>query len=192
MILKTAFLFFASASLLVSCGDAADDDNTENDNPGMVDSTGNGQTNNNNVSNDESEFIADAYYDGMKEIEAGKLAKQKAQSKEAKELADMMVADHTAMGEKLKALARSKNISLKDSLSSEDMDAIRDNKKTGRDFDRWYTAEMVDDHEDAVSDFEKQSKDAKDPEIKALATEALPKLQHHLEMAKAARDKVKG
>lgn len=177
---------------MASCNNDEGNTTTENNNPGSSDSLGAGQTNNNNVTNDDAEFISEAYYDGMKEIEAGKLAQQKGQSKEVKDLAAMMVKDHTEMGEKLKALALSKNIALKDSLSMEDMDEIRNTKKTGKDFDRWYAAEMVDDHEDAVEDFEEASKKAKDPEIKTLATEGLPKLQHHLEMSKTTRDKVKG
>jgi putative membrane protein len=51
---------------------------------------------------------------------------------------------------------------------------------------------MVDEHEAAVRKFENAANNAKDAEIKALATEALPKLRGHLEMAKAVRDKVKG
>ncbi len=189
---KLMLLAISSSMIMISCNSDDGNNTTDNDNPGNADSLGAGQTNNNNVDNDDAEFIAEAYYDGMKEIEAGKLAQQKGQSKEVKDLAAMMVKDHTAMGEKLKALATSKNITLKDSLSTEDMDEIRNTKKTGKDFDRWYAAEMVDDHEDAVEDFEKASKNAKDPEIKALATEGLPKLQHHLEMSKTTRDKVKG
>lgn len=189
---KLWLLAISASMIMISCNSDDGNNTTDNDNPGNADSLGAGQTNNNNVDNDDAEFIAEAYYDGMKEIEAGKLAQQKGQSKEVKDLAAMMVKDHTAMGEKLKALATSKNITLKDSLSTEDMDEIRNTKKTGKDFDRWYAAEMVDDHEDAVEDFEKASKNAKDPEIKALATEGLPKLQHHLEMSKTTRDKVKG
>jgi putative membrane protein len=191
--LKLWLLAISSCMIMVSCTNNDEGNTTtENNDPGSADSLGAGQTNNNNVANDEAEFISEAYYDGMKEIEAGKLAQQKGQAKEVKDLAAMMVKDHTEMGEKLKALAASKNIALKESLSQEDLDEIRNTKKTGKDFDRWYAAEMVDDHEDAVEDFEKQSKDAKDPEIKALATEGLPKLQHHLEMSKTTRDKVKG
>jgi putative membrane protein len=189
---KISFLSIVSCLVMISCNSDDSDKTTDNDNPGNVDSMGAGQTNNNNVANDEAEFIAKAYYDGLKEIEAGKIAQQKGQSKEVKDLGAMMVKDHTAMGEKLKALATSKNISLKDSLSQEDMDGLRNNKKTGKDFDRWYASEMVDDHEEAVKDFEKNAKNANDPEIKALATEGLPKLQHHLEISKTTRDKVKG
>jgi ABC-type branched-subunit amino acid transport system substrate-binding protein len=40
-------------------------------------------------------------------------------------------------------------------------------------------------HKKAVSDFEKASKSAKDPEVKAFAEKTLPTLQHHLERAEA-------
>lgn len=189
--MKIWLLALTSAFVMVSCN--SDDGNTtsDNDDRGNADSLGAGQTNNNNVDNDDADFLSFAAYSGMKEIEEGKMAQQKGQSADIKNLGKMMVEDHTAMGEKVKALAAKKNVQLKTALDEEDMDDIRNNKKTGKDFDRDYASEMVDDHEKAIREFE-EAANSNDPEIKALATEALPKLRHHLEMSKAAKDKVKG
>lgn len=189
--IQTWLLAFASALLMVSCNSDEGNKTTENKDPG-TDSAGMGQTNNNNVDNADADFLTSAAYSGMKEIEEGKMAQSKGQAKEIKDLGKMMVDDHTAMGEKVKALAAKKNVQLRDSLSTEDMNRIRNNKKTGKEFDREYAAEMVQDHEKAVKDFENAANNSRDPEIKALANEALPKLRHHLEMSKAAKDKVKG
>ena len=178
--------------VMVSCNSDEGSTTTRNDDPGNADSVGSGQTNNNNLDNADADFLAYAAYSGMKEIEAGKVAQQKGQSKEVKDLANMMVTDHTAMGDKVKALAVQKNVALKDSLSTEDADKIRNNKKTGLAFYRDYASMMVDDHEEAVRKFENAANNAKDPDVKALANEALPKLKHHLEMSKTTRDKVKG
>ncbi len=187
-------LFAAIASMMMySCGSGDEADNTrENQNPGSTDSVGTGATNHNNADNEDATFLSEAAYGGMKEVEAGKVAKQKGQSKDVKNLAGMMVTDHTAMNEKVKALAAKKNIQLPDSLRAEDMDMIRNNKKTGADFDKEYANMMVDDHEGTISKFENAANNSKDPEIKALANEALPKLRHHLEMSKQTKDKVKG
>ncbi len=190
--LKWFFLLFASATIAVSCNSDEGSTTTDNDDPGNADSVGAGQTNNNNVDNADAEFLADAYYSGLKEIEASKAAQSKGQAKEVTDLANMMVTDHTAMGAQVKGLAAKKNISLKESLTPEDLNAVSNKDKTGKEFDRGYTTMMVDDHEAAVRKFENAANNARDPEIKALANEALPKLRHHLEQSKAARDKVKG
>lgn len=189
---QTALLIGALSFAFASCNGDKADKTAGNDNPGNTDSTSTGSTNHNNVDNSDADFLSEAAYGGMKEVAAGKVAQQKGSSNDIKNLGSMMVTDHTAMNEKVKALAAKKNIQLPDSLSTDDMDKIRNNKKTGADFDKDYANEMVDDHEKDIKKFEDAANNAKDPEIKALANEALPKLRHHLEMSKAAKEKVKG
>jgi putative membrane protein len=181
------FAFFLCA--LLACNNDDGSKTTENENG---DSVNTGSTNQNAVDNADADFLNEAYYGGMKEVEKGKIAQQKGSAKEIKDLGNMMVTDHTAMGEKVKALASKKNVSLPDSLKAEDMDDIRNNKKTGKDFDKDYASDMVDDHEKDIKKFEDAANNSKDADVKALANEALPKLRHHLEMSKAAKDKVKG
>lgn len=53
--------------------------------------------------------------------------------------------------------------------------------KSGAEFDKDYVDVMVKDHKKAVDLFEKASKDAKDAEMKAFATETLPTLKSHLQ-----------
>lgn len=191
-IIRLFLLPLVFSCLVVACNSDEGNTTVENTDPGNVDSMGAGQTNNNNVDNAGAAFISESAYGDLKEIEAGKVAQAKGQSPAIRELANMMVADHTAMSQQIKALAVQKNIALRDTLSAEDRDMIRENKKTGAAFDREYADMMVSDHESAVRRFENAANNAKDPEIKAMATEALPKLKHHLEMSKVARDKVKG
>jgi putative membrane protein len=50
---------------------------------------------------------------------------------------------------------------------------------------------MVKDHEKAASDFEKTSKNAKDPDLKNWASKTLPTIQDHLKMAKDIASKTK-
>lgn len=193
---KVQLFLFASIVIIFmySCGGEHDrgSRSTDNPDPGNINSVENGETNNNNVDNADASFLSDAAYGGMKEVEAGNVAKQKGSSQDVKNLANMMVTDHTAMNEKVKALAAKKNIQLPEGLCTEDMDMIRNNKKTGAAFDKEYADMMVQDHEDAIRKFENAATNAKDPEIKALANEALPKLRHHLEISKQTKEKVKG
>jgi len=41
----------------------------------------------------------------------------------------------------------------------------------------------VEDHNKDISEFEKEAKKAKDPDVKAFAEQTLPTLKHHLMMA---------
>jgi len=141
---------------------------------------------------DVTEFAVNAADAGMMEVQAGSLALTKASSPKVKEFAQTMIDDHTKANEELKALAQGKNISLPPSLSDKCQKKYNDlMEKSGKDFDKAYADVMVKDHKDVVDMFKKASDDAKDPDLKSWATEKLPALQHHLEMAQALEEGVK-
>jgi len=56
---------------------------------------------------------------------------------------------------------------------------------SGAEFDREYGKMMLSDHRKDVSEFEKQSTRATDPDLKAFATKTLPTLKEHLQMAES-------
>jgi putative membrane protein len=57
-------------------------------------------------------------------------------------------------------------------------------KLSGKAFDKEYADAMVKDHETDAAEFEKASKTAQDPDLKAWAAKTLPFIQDHLKMAK--------
>ena len=63
-------------------------------------------------------------------------------------------------------------------------------KLSGAEFDREYMQAMVDDHKEDVSAFENASQKAKDPDVKKFASEHLPTLKTHLEIAEATAGQV--
>jgi putative membrane protein len=65
-------------------------------------------------------------------------------------------------------------------------------KLSGAAFDRAYMADMVADHVADVAEFQRASKTAKDPDLKAWAAKTLPTLQDHLKSAKEINAKVHG
>lgn len=65
-------------------------------------------------------------------------------------------------------------------------------KKTGADFDKAYLSAIIDDHKKNIKLFERESKRGDDAELKSWATNTLPTLRHHLEMAQAIEKDVKG
>ena len=144
-----------------------------------------------NLSNDDQEFVTKAAEAGIAEVNLGNLASSKATNADVKKFAGTMVTDHGKANDDLKSLASSKGITLPTGPGKEGEDAMgKLSAKSGADFDKDYMKEMVGAHEKAVKLFEKESKDAKDADLKTWATNTLPTLKKHLEMAKDTKKKV--
>lgn len=140
----------------------------------------------------DAKFAVDAANGGMTEVQVSKLALQQATNAKVKDFANMMVTDHTKANDELMALAKSKNITLPDSVSNDKKSAMMDlSKKTGSDFDKAYVDMMVDDHQKTISLFEDESKNGKDADIKAFADKTLPTLKMHLSHIQAIHDAMK-
>ena len=136
-------------------------------------------------------FVSQAAQNGHAEVEASKLAMEKASNPKVKEFAKQMIEDHTKANDELKALAMSKGVELPDgpSLLQKGKSKLMLSTADGEDFDRRYAESMgVEAHEDNIELFEKASKEAEDADVKAYAQKTLPKLQEHLKMARELAD----
>lgn len=118
---------------------------------------------------------------GMAEVELGKLAKDKASSREVKAFADRMIDDHTKAGNELKEIAQRKNLTWPAALPP-DAVALKDklSKLSGAAFDRAYIDEMVKGHTEVLGEVKKGAQSASDPDVKAWATKASSSVQAHL------------
>jgi len=124
---------------------------------------------------------------GMTEVKLGQMAQDKGTNQRVKNFGSMMVKDHSQAGDELKRLARNKNVTLPATPGDDHQKKIDDlDKKTGKDFDKAYMNAMVDGHQSAVNDFEKNT-DNKDPDVKAWVDKTLPTLKIHLDSAKAIK-----
>lgn len=142
------------------------------------------------VSQEDADWAAKIANANMTEIELSKVAQDKATSQRLKDFAAMMVTDHTKAGDQLKQLAATKNITLPANLDGKSQDKLDNlNKKSGKDFDKAYTDDMLDDHKDAVDAFEKGSKNLQDGDLKSFATQTLPTIQMHRDSIKAIAGK---
>jgi putative membrane protein len=132
-------------------------------------------------SNPDEAFYKSAAEGGMAEVQLGTLAQQKSSNPGVKEFGAMMVKDHSAANEKLKALAESKNVKLPSSPSMGQM-ATKTKLEvlSGNTFDKSYIKGMIDDHEEDIKEFKKEAAAGQDPDAKAYATATLPTLQAHL------------
>ncbi len=131
---------------------------------------------------DENDFAVKAANGGMFEMELAKMAQEKATSKDVKEFAAMMMKDHMAVSEELKAIAARKNITLPATLGKDEQEDVDELAKlSGAEFDKKYVDAMVEDHEKDVKLFQETSIAGEDPELKTFAGKTLPTLQKHLE-----------
>ena len=136
-------------------------------------------------------FLTQAAQNGHAEVEASKLAMEKASDPKVKEFARKMVEDHTQANQELEKLASSKGVDLPDgpSLLQKGKSKLMLSTADGESFDRRYADSMgVEAHEDNIELFEEAVKEAEDAEVKAYAQKVLPKLQEHLKMAKQLAD----
>jgi len=139
-----------------------------------------------NVAHVDAAFMKNAAEAGMAEVEASKMAVAKATNTQVKGFAQQMLDDHGKANDELKALAASKGVTLPTEPSMMQRAKLKAlDGADGASFDKRYAEGFgVKAHEDTVSLFQKESKKAKDPDVKAWVDKTLPTLQHHLEMAK--------
>ena len=103
-----------------------------------------------------------------------------------------MQTDHGIASQELRGLAIAKGLALPTSVDEAHKE-LGDRLATmsGSQFDREYMNAMVADHEQAVADFDKASREAQDADVKRWATSKLPILREHLAMAKEIQTRIK-
>ena len=134
---------------------------------------------------DDKKFVKDAAIGGMTEVELGKLATQKASNDAVKQFGQKMVDDHTKANDQLKEIAGKENVDVPSSLDPKHQARIdKLSKLSGPQFDKAYVKDQLKDHEQDVSEFQKEAQGGSDPNIKQFASTTLPTLQEHLNMVK--------
>ena len=133
------------------------------------------------------DFLQRAATSDMYEVQAGKLAADKAQSDAVKQFGQQMVDAHTKTTDELMGIVKSKNIKVDvpTKLDSEHQKLIDDlNSASAKDFDKTYASQQVEAHQNAVKLFKKYAENGDDPDVKQFATKTLPAIEHHLDEAK--------
>lgn len=125
------------------------------------------------------------------DIDAGKLAKSKASSKEVKDFAQLMVTDHTGVNKSAVDLVKKLKVTPEDNPTSQSLKKGGDENlaklKTlkGKAFDSAYVAHEVAYHEAVLDAVDKTLvPNAKNEELKALLIKVRPAFVAHLEHAK--------
>lgn len=140
-----------------------------------------------------SEFVAQAGTGGLAEVEMGELGAQKARNADVKAFAKRMVIDHKKANEALATAIKGKGLQVPSSQSETNkamLDKFRQ-MEAGKDFDRDYIEQMVEDHKTDIELFETAADNAKlDALLRAYATQILPTLRDHLKQAQAIQSKL--
>ena len=133
------------------------------------------------ASNPDGSFYKHAAEGGIAEVDAGHLAQDKGNSQQVKDFGAMMVKDHSAANEKLKALAASKSITLPTTPSVGQIAAkTKLDVLSGDTFDKSYVKGQLNAHRETVALFRKEISSGQDADAKAFATATLPTIRAHL------------
>ena len=129
-------------------------------------------------------FLEAANIINRTEIEMGRLANERGQSESIRKLGERMVQDHTLLEDKLKVLAKVKDIVLSKHLDIKHQKMI-DNLAaySGVAFDRHYVDDQVKAHQKAIALYQQVAAENRDRSVRDLAANSLPVLQQNLQLA---------
>ena len=145
------------------------------------------------VSSSEEKMIKQLAEANMAEINAGKLAQDKAQSDEVKSFAKKMVDDHTKALDDLKQLAQSKGVTLPTEPNKQQM-AMEQKLQglSGDKFDKQYMKQAGDRAHKQTHELLEKAAKAEDTDLKNYASKTMTAVEGHQQMAKETERSLKG
>ncbi len=142
--------------------------------------------------NPDSNFVVKAGIDNNKELRLLQSGMDNGSSKELRDHAKMMIADHKKLGDGLKEYAAKKGYILIDGDHGKaDEELATLNRKTkGDKWDKEWVDALTSGHKDAIELFENNKDKVKDPELKSMIIGTLPTIRSHYDMMKGMQDKM--
>ena len=141
------------------------------------------------------EFVEQAGTSGLAEVEMGELGATKATNGQVKAFAKRIVADHTKANEELVTASKGKGVQVPSSRTSTHKATIEkfQQQEAGKEFDRDYMQQMIEDHKADVELFETAADDQQlDLDLRSYAKRILPTLRDHLKQAQTIQSKLTG
>ena len=140
------------------------------------------------ISDQDKTFLKGQQETNLAEVSLGKVAMERATSDTVRELATMLVADHQQVLERNRVLSSKLGLPIPEQPSAEQQaTAEKIKSQTGAAFDAAYVAAQVEGHTKSVSKAQQEVASGSHPEVKAFATEYVPKAQMHLQHSQAAQ-----
>jgi putative membrane protein len=151
------------------------------------------QTGSASEARNDSAFIREALAGNLLEVNLGDLARQQASDSSVKQFGLRMVTDHSSMQNQWSSLASRNGLTIQPRLdAAQQAQVTRLRQLSGAAFDRAYMNTMVQDHQQDVSTFERQSTSADSPEVRQLASSGLSIIRGHLDMARQIDSTLRG
>jgi putative membrane protein len=161
------------------------------------------------IAQTDNTFASQALKSGKDEVALSQLAVQKSQNPKVKQLAEMLVTDHTAVNAKLANIAAKGQPdrrptspgtgpnrtdsppSAAPGAAPESPEVAKLRSLTGANFDQAWLMAIIDGHKKSIALYEREAANSANPDSKALAAETLPKIKHHLQTAEALKSQGK-
>ena len=127
-------------------------------------------------------MLRDIAQANLAEIETGRIALDKSKDDKVRKFAQTMVDDHTTAMKDVQQLAQTKGVTLPDGPDMKHKTVATALKAlSGETFDKQYMSQAgVGDHRNTHELLQKTQREAKDPDLKALATKMIPVVHGHL------------
>jgi putative membrane protein len=127
----------------------------------------------------------------MMNAQEGLLAIERGQNASIRKYGQLMIKDHSMLLEKIKMLARQRDISLPAQISNRKVGEHQNlSEENGSEFDERFVKMIITDHERDVKLF-KKALQSNDPEVSAFAQRYLPLIQSHLDKIKKIKSELK-
>jgi putative membrane protein len=134
----------------------------------------------------DQKFVRHATADSLLEVELGRLAQARGGGGAIKTLGERLIADHGRLSADLQRIAAARGMTLPARLGRDREASLEQiGRLSGTEFDTAFSKQAVADHQRAVARYDQQAITARDPELKAWVSQALPTLREHLQAARA-------
>jgi putative membrane protein len=140
------------------------------------------------LASQDRDFVERAAQGSNAEISMGKIVDEHSLRPEVLAFGRLMVTDHYAINEQLRAIAAKKHIELAKSLGDQQQNFDRVVDLEREHFDREYMRVMIESHQQAVELFRNEAKNGIDPELKAFAASTLPRIEAHFDHALSMKE----
>jgi putative membrane protein len=130
-------------------------------------------------------FIREVAADNMLEISLGELAAQRAQNVNVKRFAQRIVADHRRQQDAWMSMVARNDQEMTPGMGKNHRKKLEKLQKvSGREFDRAFMTQMVQDHKDYIDYFEREGRSAHSSQVRQLVERDLPGMKNHFTQAK--------
>jgi putative membrane protein len=139
----------------------------------------------------DSSFIRQAIRGNYTEVALGRLAGSRASNSEVKDFAERMVEDHNSMNKAWIDLAQDNDMKVTMDFGEPGRQAIdRLEKLSGTAFDQAYMSEMIREHEQDLSAFQRMATSARSSQVQQLASSGASTIRQHLTAAQQVGSRV--